>query len=130
MLTCQYHIVGLRCDDVSKVKVNFFLELNLQTTPPPILFFLLQILILNLELYIFNLQTPPLRFWNNFFSEKVLEWSSFETSLPCSGQVPDKNGKSILVASLNQRAKAEHLSWFTPTHQPPTTLSHLVTTAF
>ena len=43
LLTCQYHILGPRCDDDSKVKVYFFLELFCRkkfwngrpTRPPP-----------------------------------------------------------------------------------------------
>ena len=34
VLTCQYYILGPIFDDVSTVKVNFSLELNLQTPPP------------------------------------------------------------------------------------------------
>ena len=51
VLTCQYYILRPRFDDASTVKVNFSLELNLQT----------------------------------------------------HGQVPDRNGKSSLMASLNQK---------------------------
>ena len=68
VLTSQYYILGPRFDDVSTVKVNFFLELNLQTPT------------LN---WIYSTSrshphppAPSNPIQELFFSEKVLEWST------------------------------------------------------
>ena len=71
-------------------KLILFWNLTFRPPLPSILDFF--ILILNLELDILNLQTPPSDSETIFFPEKVLEWSTYET--------PDINVKSILMGSL------------------------------
>ena len=61
VLTCKYYILGPRFDDVSTVKVNFSLELNIQSPPS----------------------------------------DSGYLILIFSGLVPNRKGKSILMASLS-----------------------------